>query len=557
VSIFISYARKDGAAVRAIQQDVERAQREVWYDRDLQGGQAWWDTVLDQIRRSELVIFVVSPDSIASKACRAELAYAVAVGRPIVPVQVRDTNILLAPDPIGLTHIIDYRQRNTESGIALTLGVTQAPVAGPLPDPLPPAPPPPVPDLGPLRERLHAPSLAFAEQQELLAQLKVHVENEDERNTVVALLRQLRSRPDVVESVGREADAIVAGLPVGLKDDWAAAQPQERPSGAESLTAESLDLLRSLVTHIRNGHFTPILGTGLTDSLIGPRQLLARQWARTFEFPMARHQQEDLPDVAQFVTVMSDEATLRSSLGQYLRDQLAERYPDVKADQPDASLDELWRLAWERQRAGSARDPHVVMARLPCRLYVNAQVSNLLAEALRQEGKQPVVEVCRWRPDVYEWPASIFAEEPDYVPSVERPLVFHVFGNLDVPDSLVLTEDDYIDFLIGVTDDSSLIPLPVRSALADSALVLLGFGMEQLDVRILLRSLISQEGAHKLQKYTHVAAQIDLADTVMSPARARRYLEKYFTKFRKPSIDIFWGTVDQFSAGLATMWDDS
>ena len=41
----------------------------------------------------------------------------------------------------------------------------------------------------------------------------------------------------------------------------------------------------------------------------------------------------------------------------------------------------------------------------------------------------------------------------------------------------------------------------------------------------------------------------------MSPARARRYLEKYFTKFRKPSIDIFWGSVDDFASGLAAIWD--
>ena len=50
-----------------------------------------------------------------------------------------------------------------------------------------------------------------------------------------------------------------------------------------------------------------------------------------------------------------------------------------------------------------------------------------------------------------------------------------------------------------------------------------GLGPAKLwDVRILLRGLVSQEGAHKLQRYTHVAAQIDLSDTVMSPARARR-----------------------------------
>ena len=56
-------------------------------------------------------MFALSPDSIASRACRAELSYAVALGRPILPVMVRDVNVQLAPDAIGLTHIVDYRQR--------------------------------------------------------------------------------------------------------------------------------------------------------------------------------------------------------------------------------------------------------------------------------------------------------------------------------------------------------------------------------------------------------------------------------------------------------------
>ena len=148
----------------------------------------------------------------------------------------------------------------------------------------------------------------------------------------------------------------------------------------------------------------------------------------------------------------------------------------------------------------------------------------------------------------------MFERDHGYRPSEERPLVYHLFGHNARPRSLVLTEDDYFDFLISVTEDPSLVPLPVRSALADSALLFLGFGLEDWDVRILLRSLVSQEGAHKLSKYTHVAAQLDLADSVLSPHRARRYLEKYFTKFRRPSIDIFWGSVDEFAAGLATVW---
>ena len=275
---------------------------------------------------------------------------------------------------------------------------------------------------------------------------------------------------------------------------------------------------------------------------------------------MARGDEDDLPHVAQFVEVMTDPDTLRASLRDHLSAQLRARHETVAAQSAESSveLDAMLQAAWEQERQGNPDDPHVVLAGLPCPLYLNAHPSGLLAAALRDAGKDPVVDLCRWRPDAYDWPPSPFeagAEGAgDYVPSVQRPLIYQVFGSLDVPESLVITEDDYFEFLVGVTQGSDLIPPPVRRALADSALLFLGFGLEDWDVRILLRTLVSQEGARKLQKYTHVAAQIDLSEMVISPARARRYLERYFGKIRQPSIDIFWGTVDEFTARLVEVW---
>ena len=54
MTIFVSYARKDEAAVRALHEDIERAKRDAWFDRDLDGGQAWWNTILEQIRACDL-----------------------------------------------------------------------------------------------------------------------------------------------------------------------------------------------------------------------------------------------------------------------------------------------------------------------------------------------------------------------------------------------------------------------------------------------------------------------------------------------------------------------
>ena len=278
--------------------------------------------------------------------------------------------------------------------------------------------------------------------------------------------------------------------------------------------------------------------------------MMAREWAETFEFPLAVHFQDDLPQVANFVVVMTDVATLRESLGEFYREQLRSRYPELRSN--DVFGPPLRPRAPGMDAASGARVRSLLRpgrsALSDLRQRGPDDVAHRRAEGARQGACR---RARRWRPEVYDWPESIFDTEPDYVPDVQRPLVFQVFGSIEVVDSLVLTEDDYFDFLSAVAENVGLVPPVVRNALADSALLLLGFRLDEWDVRVLLRSLVSQAGGSRLQKYTHVAAQIDLADTVASPDRARRFLERYFGKYQRPAIDIFWGSVDEFAAGLA------
>jgi hypothetical protein len=549
MGVFISYSRRDAKAVTSLHVDIERTGHSAWFDREVEGGQLWWEVILERIRTCDLFVFVASPDAIASKACRAELAYAVAVRRPLLAVMVRRVNPELLPEPVGATQVVDRCERTPESVMALTLALTHAPPPPPLPDPLPVAPVAPVGSLGPCRDQLAADALSYEAQVVLLSELRRHADNGDEREAVVELLHQLRARPDVVESVADDVDALLTRLPLATQGEDDEGEPGER-GGKDVYRGDSTDLLRSLMTHLNTGHVTPILGLGMTDSLVGSRRELAREWARSFEFPVGGRNSEDLAHVAQFVAVMSDQGTLRASLSRYLRDQIQRRYPELASADPGIAADELLRRAWEERRATTKADPHMVLASLPCSIFVNAHPANLLTDALRASGKDPQVEICRWRPEVYEWPASPFEVDPDYLPDVQRPLVYHVFGNVDAPDSLVLTEDDYLGHLVAVTENKALIPLAVRRALADSSLLLLGLGLEEWDARILLLSLVSQEGALKLQRYTHIAAQVAPGRDLASPARARRYLERYFSKVRRPAIDIYWGSVDEFVADL-------
>ena len=84
-------------------------------------------------------------------------------------------------------------------------------------------------------------------------------------------------------------------------------------------------------------------------------------------------------------------------------------------------------------------------------------------------------------------------EDPNYRPSVEEPLVYHLFGHLRDPDSVVLTQDDYFDYLIDITRNNEIIPKSVRANLANTALLFLGFQMSDWDFRVFFRSIISQE----------------------------------------------------------------
>lgn len=132
-----------------------------------------------------------------------------------------------------------------------------------------------------------------------------------------------------------------------------------------------------------------------------------------------------------------------------------------------------------------------------------------------------------------------------------------MFGTLDVPESIVITEDEFFDFLAAVAKSGGeLIPSAVEEALNDKSLLFLGFGLQDWDLRILLRSAITGEkGPRKGLKAKHVAAEMEvLYDDVASPDDARDYIVTYFHD-HEPSIEIEWASVDVFASNLASAWE--
>jgi hypothetical protein len=311
----------------------------------------------------------------------------------------------------------------------------------------------------------------------------------------------------------------------------------------------------ALVRSIQKNQCTPILGPGLYESLLGSQREIARSWSEQYHYPLDPNERDSLPQVAQFLQVNQYEHAPLDELDEYgvrmLRARYGDQLPENLRTGP-TTLDELILASGKLTRSEKDDDPYRVLAELPLPVYITTNYNNLLANALEEAGKKPEVVLCPWNEDT-EQVESVYDSEPGYFPSIDRPLVYHLFGRLSEPSSVVLTEDDYFDFLIGVTRNQDLIPEAVRRALTDTALLFLGFQLDDWQFRVLFRSILAQQGGMRRARYPHIAAQIEPEEgRLLEPDRARRFLETYF--FRDAQISLYWGSVEDFVRDLKPHW---
>lgn len=312
----------------------------------------------------------------------------------------------------------------------------------------------------------------------------------------------------------------------------------------------------AIVRSISKKLCTPILGPGLYESLLGSPHEIAMRWAEQYNYPLRPQERDSMPQIAQFLQFNQYENAPLDELEEYGVQALRTRYGDklpASLLKGPTTLDEIIDAAGAVFRKDRPLDPHRVIASLPLPVLITTNYNNLLESALKEAGKQPEILLCPWNEFVEQTQESVFDRDPSYYPSPERPLVYHLFGHLSEPESVVLTEDEYFDFLIGVTRNQDLIPEAVRRALTDTALLFLGFQLDDWQFRVLLRSVLALQGGGRRSRYPHIAAQLSPEDgTILQPERARRYLEKYFDNVsRDVQISLYWGSIEDFVQDLS------
>ena len=107
LKLFISYSRRDMTAADALVTALEGEGFEITIDRrDLPYGEEWQKELGDFIRGSDTVVWLVSPDSVASKWCNWELGEVGRLNKRLVPVRIRDVAPEQLPESLGRIHLL-------------------------------------------------------------------------------------------------------------------------------------------------------------------------------------------------------------------------------------------------------------------------------------------------------------------------------------------------------------------------------------------------------------------------------------------------------------------
>lgn len=304
-----------------------------------------------------------------------------------------------------------------------------------------------------------------------------------------------------------------------------------------------------LIQRIKAGKCTPFLGAGANSDLLPKGAKIASDWASHYQFPL--EDSRDLARVALFLALTEERALPKELMQTMLQQMMGDLF-----------------------KAGSATNlvaPHHplgILGALPLPVYITTNYDDVMYRALKANRRRAQVEICTWTeflknkgavnypdldhyqsgvppPEDFTFSKSRFKSEYPLKPSAETPVVYHLHGHYSLLESMVLTENDYLDFLVHQWKDDTLLPDQITTALTSSSLLFMGYSLADPNFRVLFRGLI-----HPLAETRRLSVAIQLRPQDLAQPdeeRALHFLEKYFGDLQ---IKVFWGSAEEFAAEL-------
>lgn len=174
---------------------------------------------------------------------------------------------------------------------------------------------------------------------------------------------------------------------------------------------------QTIIESIEDGALTPFLGAGVSNPPLPGARDLAERMAEATNYPF---KSRDLMEVAQYSATLTDPSSPKRFVRRFF-----EQIPDPNFRDP--------------------HQPHAILASLPIPVYLTTNYDTYMEKALEVRLRTARPEICRWNSGLKLRYHDTMSETE---PTVGNPVVYHLHGSAQDHDTLVLTEDDYLDFMV-------------------------------------------------------------------------------------------------------------
>jgi hypothetical protein len=264
---------------------------------------------------------------------------------------------------------------------------------------------------------------------------------------------------------------------------------------------------------------------------------------------------QDVYELAE--TYKLEDSYLLARLAQFL----VIENPDEDEMYPKTLLSKMIKEIDSSKFSPETRSPYDILADLDLPIYLTTNYDHFLEDALaRSKRKQSQSDFFRWNDDLIKLckglgMSSVF-DDAQYKPTEERPLVYHIHGDFKNPQSMVLTEKDYFDFVINTNKDvAQQIPSVLRREIAQCSLLFIGYSVEDIDFRTIFQGFLTflDSIVAITKREPSVAVQLPPQISKKGKANMQRYLEQY-TRNLYPNVHQFWGDTSDFITELDKRW---
>jgi len=231
-------------------------------------------------------------------------------------------------------------------------------------------------------------------------------------------------------------------------------------------------------------------------------------------------------------------------------DTVADLVPELETIVPPPPLTELCKsLEYPPYgQADSSYSSLKLLAQLTLPVYITTSQHRFLADLLEEQKLEPQVRVCPWYRENPE-PLEIERDNP------QKPLVYHLFGLAEEPESLVLSEDDYMQFLIKLAqpldDKNQILPPDIVGRMAESSLMMIGYELYDWEFRAMFQVV---EKATQHRRRGNLLFQLEpsaIARIEIDGPAAQKYLDHHF---KREQYRIMWGDSEAMVKELWQEW---